>query len=104
MNVIKEMVEIIGGKDAPEDLQHYLTCVSLFGCATITSSIRATVVVPTDYKKIPANVYIVAVAGSGLSKSRSLGYVETLFIDEASSNIKKQVEKAIENLDPFALE
>ena len=104
MNIIKEMVEIIGGKDAPKDLQHYLTCVSLFGCATITSSIRATVVVPTDYKKIPANVYIVAVAGSGLSKSRSLGYVETLFIDEASDNIKKQVEKAIENLDPFALE
>lgn len=98
------MVEVLGGKDCPDDLRHYLTCVSLFGVATVCSSVRATVIVPTDNKKVPANVYVTAIAGSGLSKSRSLGYVETLFLEDAFAKLKEKATMRMEIMEPFALE
>lgn len=98
------MVEILGGSEVPDDLRHYLTLVSLFGAATICTSTRATVIVPTDKKRVPANIYGIAIAGSGLSKSRSLGYIESLFMDKASKSLQKLVNDRMELLDPFDIE
>lgn len=104
MNYLDEMVDILGGNECPDDLKHYLTCVSLFGVATVCSSVRANVICPTDFNEIPTNVYAIAIAGSGLSKSRSLGYVEDLFIAKASDKIKELANAKMETLDPFNME
>ena len=49
--MLRLMTEVLGGKDCPDDLRHYLTCVSLFGVATVCSSVRATVIVPKIIRK-----------------------------------------------------
>jgi len=102
--MINKMTEVLCGKDAPNDLKHYMRILSLFGVAIVANGVRAKVLVPTDGGLIPPNVYGIAIAGSGLSKSRSLRYVEDLFIKDAMVRIKKYAEMRAEELDPFELE
>ncbi len=98
MNVLDDMVELLAGKDNTPDVNHYMTITSLFGLATVVNSVRPTVVVPTDGNKIPPNIYAINLAGSGMQKSRSLGYIEDLFIKEANDAIKKEVSDRVEML------
>lgn len=98
------MVEVLGGKNCPDDLSHYMRIMSLFGIAVVANGVRVKVQVPTDYGLIPPNIYGIAIAGSGLSKSRSLRYIEELFIKNALATLKSVAEHKLELIDPFEIE
>ncbi len=96
--IIDDMVKLLAGDSPEEDIRHYMEVTSLFGLATVVNAVRPTIIVPTDGNKIPPNVYAINLAGSGMQKSRSLGYVEDLFIKEANDTVKKEVSERIELL------
>lgn len=98
MNILDEAVDILCGSEPEADVKHYMTITTLFGLATVVNSVRPNVVVPTDGNKIPPNIYATNLAGSGMQKSRSLGYIEDLFIDEANKRLKEKVQAKIDRL------
>jgi hypothetical protein len=102
--MLDKMVSVLAGKDANSDLAHYMRVLSLFGVAVIANNVRSKVQCPTDFSTVPANVYGIAIAGSGLSKSRSLRYIEELFIKDALIEIKAIAEQKMEDIDPFDME
>lgn len=98
MNILDEAVDILCGSEPEADIKHYMTITTLFGLATVVNSVRPNVIVPTDGNKIPPNIYATNLAGSGMQKSRSLGYIEDLFIDEANKRLKEKVQAKIDRL------
>ncbi len=102
--MITKMVDVLAGKDSPPDLRHYMRVLSLFGVAVVANNVRSKVQCPTDFATTPTNVFGIAIAGSGLSKSRSLRYIEELFIKDALIEIKAIAEQKMETIDPFDME
>ena len=91
------------GDKAEDDLYRYAKLVSLFGVAQVANSIRVSVAIPRDTKQIPANMYGVLLAPSGVGKSKSVGFVNDL-IKPAIDVVKEKAQAQMEILDPFASE
>lgn len=101
--MIEDMTDLLVGKDNDEDIRRYGRLVALYGIASIANSVRAEVLIPTDNNSMPVNLYAVGLGGSGISKTRSLGYVKS-WITPAWENIKKKAQDQIEVQDPFQID
>jgi hypothetical protein len=91
------------GDDNEPDIKRYGRMVSLYGVASIANSIRVEVLIPTDNNSMPMNMFAVGFAKSGISKTRSLGYMKS-WIQDSWDTIKSKGNNAMEMKDPFALE
>ena len=101
--MIDIMTRLLAGVDNEDDIKRYARLVSLYGVASIANSIRTEVVIPTDNETMPINLYGVGLAGSGISKSKTVNYV-TSWIEECWRDIKELGNKRLEVIDPFQLE
>ena len=102
--IIDDMVKVLAGDEAPEDIKHYMTLLSLFGLSTVTNNARVSIEVPTDKAVISANIYNLCVASSGTGKSRSLSYLEDLMLKEADDYLKVKGKEYLDKADPFDME
>ena len=101
--MIDIMTRLLAGVDNEDDIKRYARLVSLYGVASIANSIRTEVVIPTDNETMPINLYGVGLAGSGISKSKTVNYV-TSWIEDCWKDIKELGNKRLEVIDPFQLE
>lgn len=98
--MIYTMTNLLVGEDNSEDIRRYGRLVALFGIAMIANNVRAEVIIPSDLEPMPVNMYGFGLAGSGLSKTRSVNYMLS-WIEDAWKDIKQLGIANIEMLDPF---
>lgn len=101
--MIDIMTKLLAGEDNEDDIKRYARLVSLYGVASIANSIRTQVIIPTDNEPMPINLFAVGLAGSGISKSKSLNYIKS-WIEESWQEVKQLGNKQMEVLDPFRIE
>lgn len=101
--MIDVMTKLLAGEDNEDDIKRYARLVSLYGVASIANSIRTQVIIPTDNEPMPINLFGCGLAGSGISKSKSLNYIKS-WIEESWQDVKQLGNKQMEVLDPFRIE
>jgi len=76
VSMIKEMSDLLVGKDNEVDIKRYGRLIALYGLASVLNNVRAGVIIPSDDKPTSVNIYAIGFAGSGLSKSKSVRYMK----------------------------
>lgn len=101
--MIKDICDLLVGKDNEDDLRRYARGVALYGLASVLNSTRCSIVIPNDIKDMPINLYGIFLGSSGIGKTKSVNFVNELIL-EATKRIKAKVEAKLEIMDPFGMQ